>query len=159
MFIHFKKKSQRIEELWQTSVMDSLFSLLEGWDARMNPENFKKVLIEAVDNGLLTLGESPRSAIYFHLERNWQLKKEEIPEKVEKFLEGLANIFGPGSRVVEKVIVKDLYTRLGLEFEEKMNFEFQDYVKQALKQLKREMSKRKREKRKPSLRACSYLLC
>jgi len=113
----------------------------------MNPEDFKKVLIAAVDNGLLTLGESPRSAIYFHLERNLKLKKEEIPEKVEKFLEGLENIFGPGSRVVERVIVKDLYVRLGLEFEEKKNFEFQDYVKLALKRLKRDLSNRKREEK------------
>jgi hypothetical protein len=124
----------------------------------MNREDFKRVLIEAVDNGLLTLGESPRSAIYFHLERNLHLKREEIPEKVEKFLEGLENIFGPGSRVVEKVIVKDLYSRLGLEFEEKRNFEFQDYVKQALKKLKKDMSKRKKEKRKLSLKDYTYLL-
>jgi hypothetical protein len=122
----------------------------------MNPKDFKKVFIEAVDNGLLTLGESPRSAIYFHLERNWQLKREEIPEKVESFLEGLENIFGPGSRVVERIIVKNLYTRLGLKFEEKRNFEFQDYVKQALKQLKRDMSQRQRERGKSRLRACAY---
>ncbi len=117
----------------------------------MNPENFKKVLIEAVDNGLLTLGKSPRSAIYFRLEKNWQLKREEIPEKVEKFLKGLENIFGPGSRVVEKAIAEDLFKRLGLEFEEKMNFEFQDYVKQALKQLKKEMSKGKKRKAETNL--------
>jgi hypothetical protein len=150
MFI-ISKKSQRIEGLWQTSVVDPLFGLSEGWEARMNSENFKKVLFEAVDNGLLTLGESPRCAIYFRLEKNWQLKKEEIPQKVEKFLEGLENIFGPGSRVVEKVIVEDLYKKLGLEFEEKMNFEFQDYVKQALKQLKKEMSKGKKRKAETKL--------
>jgi hypothetical protein len=150
MFI-ISKKSQRIEGLWQTSVVDPLFGLSEGWEARMNSENFKKVLFEAVDNGLLTLGESPRCAIYFRLEKNWQLKKEEIPQKVEKFLEGLENIFGPGSRVVENVIVEDLYKKLGLEFEEKMNFEFQDYVKQALKQLKKEMSKGKKRKAETKL--------
>jgi len=116
----------------------------------MNQKDFKRVLIEAVDNGLLAFGDSPRSAIYFHLERSLKLRREEIPEKVERFLEGLENIFGPGSRVVEKVIVRDLYSRLGLEFEEKRNFEFQDYVRQALKQLKRDMSRRKREKRKLS---------
>lgn len=109
----------------------------------MNSEDFKRVLIEAVDNGLLNLGESPRSAIYFHLERNLQLKREEIPEKVEKFAQGLENIFGPGSRVVVRVIAKDLYTRLGFEFKEKRNFEFKDYVKQALKKLKKDMVKRK----------------
>lgn len=125
----------------------------------MNPEDFKKVFIEAVDNGLLALGESPRNAIYFHLERNLKLKKEEIPEKVEKFLEGLENIFGPGSRIVEKVIVKDLYTRLGLEFEEKKNFEFQDYVRQALKKLKKDVSKGTGRNGKYSLGTNAYLLC
>ncbi|MGD8505695.1 MAG: hypothetical protein PVF15_03420 [Candidatus Bathyarchaeota archaeon] len=116
--------------------------------------NFRRALIEAVDSGLQSFGESPRSAIYFHLERNLKLRREEIPEKVKSFHEGLENIFGSGSRAVETIIVRDLYTKLGLEFEERIDFKFQDYVRQALKQFEKEdVPRRKRGKKKPSLRA------
>jgi len=38
---------------------------------------------------------------------------------------------GPGAEIIEELIVKDLYGRLELNFEEKRGFEFAGYVKQA----------------------------
>lgn len=93
--------------------------------------DFERTLLRAVDYGLLALGETPKKAIYYHLKRKFQLEKENIPEAPEEFARALNSIFGPGAEIIEELIVKDLYGRLELDFEEKMDFEFASYVRQA----------------------------
>jgi len=97
----------------------------------VNGVNFEKTLLRAVDDGLLLLGETPRKAIYYHLDEKFQLERENIPEEIEKFARALNAIFGSGADVIEKFIVKELYRGLNFNFEEKMNFEFADYVRKA----------------------------
>jgi len=93
--------------------------------------DFEETLLRAVDYGLLALGETPKKAIYYYLKRKFQLEKENIPEEPEEFARALNSIFGPGAEIIEEFIVKDLYGRLELNFEEKRDFEFASYVKQA----------------------------
>ena len=95
--------------------------------------NFEKNLLEAVDCGLLSLGENPRKAIYFHLKRSFQLQRESIPKETDAFSRSLNTIFGPGAEIIEKYILKELYQRLELSFEEKEGFTFVDYVRAAKK--------------------------
>lgn len=92
---------------------------------------FKKALLAAIDEGLLTLGESGKEAIYFHLQNLCSLKREDIPEKPEIFMEGLQKIFGLGAKVIEKAIVKSLYVKLGLGFKEKKGYSFLEYLNYA----------------------------
>jgi len=98
---------------------------------KVDEVNFKKTLLRAVDSGLLLLGETPRKAIFYHLNAKFQLERENILEKIEEFAQALNAIFGSGAEIIEKFIVKELYRRLRFDFEEKMNFEFADYVRQA----------------------------
>ena len=100
--------------------------------------NFEKNLIEAVDYGLLSLGENPKKAIYFHLKRKFRLPKESIPNETNKFSRALNTIFGPGAKIIEKFILKELYQRLELNFEEKGDFTFADYIREAKKLAKLE---------------------
>ncbi|NWG10829.1 hypothetical protein HXY33_03635 [Candidatus Bathyarchaeota archaeon] len=96
------------------------------------PQNlFQQALLEAVDNGLLTLGESGRKAVYFHLQNIYSLKKEDIADKPEVFAEGLRKIFGVGAAVIEKATVKSLYEKLGIKYEEKKNHDFMTYIRDA----------------------------
>ncbi|MEM3506709.1 MAG: hypothetical protein QW589_04010 [Candidatus Bathyarchaeia archaeon] len=94
-------------------------------------ETFNKILIEAIDDGLLSLGLSVRHAIYWHLEKKTLIKKAEIPYRLEVFLKGLHSIFGPGASIIEMLIVKKLYEKLGLSFIETHDYGFMDYVKKA----------------------------
>jgi len=104
----------------------------------MKKLDFDKTLLEAVDCALLALGESPRKAIYYHLNKSFKLQKEDIPEDTDKFSHALNTIFGPGAEVIEKLIVKNLYRKLNLNFEDKAGFEIDDYIS-----LAREVAKRK----------------
>jgi len=89
---------------------------------------FNEVLLEAVDEGLLILGESGRKAIYFHLQNSHSLKREDIPEKLEIFMNGLRKIFGLGAQAIERSIVRCLYSKLGLEFIERKDYDFLKYL-------------------------------
>lgn len=103
--------------------------------------DFDRTLLDAVDCALLSFGESPRKAIYYHLTKNFRIQKENIPEDAQEFSQALNHIFGPGAEVIEKLIVKNLYSKLNLNFEEKARFEFVDCVNLAKGRAKRDRPK------------------
>jgi len=82
------------------------------------------MLLDAVDEGLLMLGESAKNAMYFHLEKIVSLKRDGIPDNLEAFTEGLEKIFGAGAQVIEKAIMKSLCRRLGVRHSE----DYRDFV-------------------------------
>jgi hypothetical protein len=90
--------------------------------------SLNKALLDAVDSGLLVLGENSRKAIYFHLEKTFKIKREEIALKFEEFKESLEDIFGPGAEIIKEAIIRELRAKLDLDFEEKESFELASYV-------------------------------
>jgi hypothetical protein len=93
---------------------------------------FKQALLEAVDEGLLILGESSRKAIYFHLKNMCSLTREDVPNRPDVFVSGLERIFGAGSKAIEKSIVESLYRKLGIKYEEKKKCSFLDHLNYAM---------------------------
>lgn len=103
----------------------------------MHQNNFRKILLEAVEEGLSSLGDSPKQAIFFHLENSFKIEKDNIPANLTEFEKALEKIFGPGASFLEKLILKRLYEKLNLEFESEDtgNFvELLDNVKKRLPQ-------------------------
>ncbi|NIO37342.1 hypothetical protein GTO27_06515 [Candidatus Bathyarchaeota archaeon] len=101
----------------------------------MSQDNLRKLLLEAVEESLSSLGDSPKKAIFFHLERSFKIKKEKIPRNLRQFVKALDKIFGPGTLYLEKLIAKRLYEKSGLTFKEMEDwgfFEYVDYVKKNL---------------------------
>lgn len=102
----------------------------------MTERAFRKLLLEAVDSALSSLGDSARQSIYFHLEKKVDITRDEIPRRVEDFDHGLERIFGAGTRFLEVLIMKKLYEEMGskgkiLKMEQGKKFKFVDYVKAA----------------------------
>ena len=81
----------------------------------MSKPDFEKLLLEAVDEGLASIGESSKQAIYFHLERGFNIKKQEIPHNIEAFILAVEKIFGIGANFLETLILKGLYEKTGLK--------------------------------------------
>ncbi|MCD6445971.1 hypothetical protein J7L49_04220, partial [Candidatus Bathyarchaeota archaeon] len=106
----------------------SLVQLMMILMRTVDPENFKEILLKAVDEGLSSLGNSPKQAILFHLENSFNLKKDEIPINPREFDNALKKIFGPGVSYLEKLILKRLYEKIGLKFKEIKNWSFVDYL-------------------------------
>ena len=101
----------------------------------MPPTNFKKILQVAVEEGLSSLGDSPKQAIFFHLDTSFKIRKDNIPANLTGFAKALEKIFGSGASYLEKLIVKRLYEKLELEFEEVESWDFLEYVNNLKKYL------------------------
>ena len=74
--------------------------------------DFEKLLIEAVDEGLSSLGDSGQEAIYFHLKSTFEIEKHEIPDKIEAFAKALEEIFGGGAKLIQIRIIEALHERV-----------------------------------------------
>jgi hypothetical protein len=96
-----------------------------------SPE-FDKLLQTAIDEALVTLGESVRQAIYFHIEKKFNVPKDNVFENLEQFQIGLEKIFGAGARFIEILIMKNLHSKIGLSIEiDGSELEFVKYVNTA----------------------------
>lgn len=96
----------------------------------MAKKAFEKLFLETVDDALDSLGDSAKQAIYFHLENKFEIERNQIPERVEDFADGLGKIFGVGSQFLEILIMKKLYERVGqpLEWDRSEELIFTEYV-------------------------------
>ena len=90
-----------------------------------------EALLQAVDAAFLVLGEIVGTAIYKCLGRRYQLKREEIPEKVDTFHSALQDMLGAGSEVMENLIAESFCSRLGLDFSRHDGWTLVDYVNHA----------------------------
>jgi len=97
----------------------------------LSQSNFEKILLSAVEEGLSSLGDSSKNAIFFHLENSFKIKKEKIPSNLKEFKEALEGIFGPGATFLESMIMKSLYDKLGLDSKHAQNMDFLSCVNDA----------------------------
>jgi len=104
-------------------------------------KDIDKLLEEAIDHGLNVIGTSGKQMLFFHLERDYSMKKSEITRKPEVFAVAVQKIFGAGAPVLEKLILKNVCSKLGLEYQEKKQYKFSDYLKALALALEQEMSK------------------
>jgi len=92
-------------------------------------EEFKKLLSQTIDENLKQIfRETATHIIYQFLENNYSLKREEIPEKLETFMEGLQEFFRSGAHMIEQSILKDLHVKLGLKYKSREDYRFIDYI-------------------------------
>ena len=88
----------------------------------------RSLILEAVDDGLLVLGENARHALYYQIEKRFGIRREEIPHRIDGFHKALENLFGPPCKILEKIIAKELYSKLGLRFKERKSWAIADYL-------------------------------
>lgn len=111
----------------------------------MPKRDFEKLLLEAVDEGLSSLGESSKEAIYFHLDKDFNVRKHEIPDKIEAFVGAVENIFGLGANFLEIAIMKQLRAKMGQQFKWHVSKDltFTEYVTVARRSLLKENNTKK----------------
>jgi hypothetical protein len=68
--------------------------------------------IGAVGYGLSLLGESGKKAIYYYLEKNYNIKKCNMCAKLENFSNALDRTFGVGSIFIKVLIMKKCYENI-----------------------------------------------
>jgi hypothetical protein len=78
--------------------------------------SFYDTLLEAIDEGFSSLGESVKVAIYFHLENTFRIKKREIPFRVDDFSDALEKLFGLGARHLEIIFMKNIHAKVRVKY-------------------------------------------
>jgi hypothetical protein len=75
-------------------------------------KSFDQILLEAIDEALLSLGKSVKASIYFHLEDLFKINRSEIPNRLSDFSSALEQIFGLGARSLEILFMKNLHAKI-----------------------------------------------
>ncbi len=88
-------------------------------------------MLQVVDDSLSVMGEEPKRALYQYLLTIHSLRRDDIPFRISEFVAGLKRALGAASKVIEKLILKKLYERIGTTFQESQGLEFRDYIDEA----------------------------
>jgi hypothetical protein len=70
--------------------------------------NAEQRILECLDKGLSSIGESSRQALYWHIEHAYGVKRDEIPRNAEKFQASLESLFGSGSKILVRSIEAEI---------------------------------------------------
>lgn len=123
--------------------------VLEG--SPLRNDSFEELLLEAVDEGLSSLGDSAKQVIYFYLEKTFKINRRDIPYKIEEFADAIEKFFGPGAKPLEILAMRHLHKKIGrkIEYNQELgDLIFIEYVAAA----RRTFLKRKKQESTPALR-------
>lgn len=84
---------------------------------KRNDKEFDDILLESIDEALLALGEKSKTSIYYHLQSEFLLFKNEIPSRVSDFSNAIERIFGEAARFIEILIMKCLQKKVKCSYE------------------------------------------
>ena len=100
----------------------------------MSRQDFDRLILDAVDKSLSSLGDSAKQTIYFHLKTTFNIKKQDIPNKIVEFHAAMEKTFGLGCKFLEILIMKNLYEKVGQSFKykpEQQDLVFTEYINSA----------------------------
>jgi hypothetical protein len=123
-----KQESAGNEPQFQSRiVIDSIIG-----EATPQGKRFKRLLLEAVEESLSTLGETPKQAVYYHLREAFRIERQEIPDKIDEFAFAIERIFGQGAKILEIQIMKSLHEKTGdapKQYLKKEELSFTEYLR------------------------------
>jgi hypothetical protein len=121
--------TQRSKKMINTTKQNAMCLQIRK-EQKQTEEEFKAVIIESVDESLASFSNLDKQAIYLHLEKTFNIKKEEIPSKMDKFADAVEQMFGIGAKLVEMRIIKALHKRIPafVFFPMKREIGFKEYV-------------------------------
>jgi PAS domain S-box-containing protein len=92
-------------------------------------QQFDSIVLDAFDEALLAVGESSRRLIYQSIEKKFHVRREELPKKPETLHKTLENMLGASAtKIVEDMITKKVYDKLGLRYEKRDRSTLIDYL-------------------------------
>ena len=108
-----------------------IINVSNGLDAAERQTYWNNLFAEVIDETLKQVfKEDGAKVIYDFLENNSKLSLKDVSDKPEVFSSSLEMLMVSAARVIEQLILKNLYSRLGRTFEEKDGYKFSDYIKE-----------------------------
>jgi hypothetical protein len=96
----------------------------------LNSPRFDEFFIESVDQTFSKLGMKVKTTFFAFLETKYNLKRENLPNRIGDFVEGLESVFGEGALPLELCIMKALRKSVPSfsYFADNSDLCFEDYV-------------------------------
>jgi hypothetical protein len=90
---------------------------------------FRHLLLESIDESLRNVfSERVRQTIFYQLEDQFSLRREEVPQRVRDFEKGLTAMVGsPAAAVLIRVIVRNVCAKLEIPYQ-RVDYGFKMYV-------------------------------
>jgi hypothetical protein len=79
-------------------------------------EKFEDLLLDAIDEALMLLGEEVKKSLYLHLAHDLLVAKQDIPDRISDFSDALERIFGIGARQLELLIMQKLQQKISASY-------------------------------------------
>ena len=109
-----------------TAEVNEMFDMVNAVEKK---EERNEVFFEVIDETLKQIfSDDGTKVIYDYLEKHSKLKLKDVANKPEVFSASLERLMVSAAHVIEQRILKNLYSRLGVEFEEKQGYQFADYI-------------------------------
>jgi hypothetical protein len=114
-YVHFRNE-QELTEAARASAWKFSSEFLYNLKAR-NPilkerkdtkKEFNEIVTASIDEVLSSLGKNAKESIYYHIETEFDIKKDDIPNQLDNFKEALDTIFGTGGDYIETRIIENL---------------------------------------------------
>ncbi len=86
---------------------------------RLVSRDFEAAVGACVDKGMTLLGQGTKEAVYWHIEHAFGLKREDAARRPADFWKAVDSLFGSGSAVLERAIIKEMSSAFGLRAEAK----------------------------------------
>ena len=90
--------------------------------------NLEELVLEAIDEGFSSIGTDCKKLMYFHLENEYNLTRQEIPFRIKDFSEAIENIFGFAAGILEIRILKILFRKIGYIDPQFYNWKSLDFI-------------------------------
>src|SRR5665647_460858 len=72
-----------------------------------------EIILDVIDKGFNLLGENPKQALWFCLEKDFRFDRQKVPENLEAFEETLKGFFGLGYNFLEAHFRQQLHKATG----------------------------------------------
>jgi hypothetical protein len=106
-------------------------------DPPLPAKDFEKLLAEAIDESLSSLGENMKLKVYLHLEERFGVHKSEVAFRLASFAQAVDELFGLEAGDLEAHVLKRIYEEIGRKAEQSPHsgLTFVEQVKLARNQL------------------------
>ena len=104
-----QKNKKEPNRMAQTAIMEPV--CIVPMETTPSKNQAATVILEAIDESLSSLGENAKRAIYSQLQKNYHIKKGEIPFRIDEFVSAIEEIFGDSVILLNAKIMEALYAR------------------------------------------------
>lgn len=96
---------------------------------------FNVLLLSEIDESMNQFfGGDIANTVYYYLEKNYSLKREDIPEKPNLFSKALESMFGKlGAEVIETFLIMNLSSKFEVTHQRKKGYKFSDCINKLMR--------------------------